>query len=145
MLTKNMLFFSCEHMSMNILNTFLIKNLVKNVGIYVTYLHYCLSPPNRTAIVGYSCVSVQCCAGSTTLVSSSLEKRKLQHCASADPLTWSVLKVLLEKLLRSCPGVKAVYVMVRSKAGQSPKARITDMINCKVRRDLKRPFAPAAL
>uniref|UniRef100_A0A3Q4BUZ6 Fatty acyl-CoA reductase n=1 Tax=Mola mola TaxID=94237 RepID=A0A3Q4BUZ6_MOLML len=41
-------------------------------------------------------------------------------------------KVLLEKLLRSCPGVKAVYVMVRSKAGQSPKARITDMINCKL-------------
>uniref|UniRef100_A0A3Q3SBH0 Fatty acyl-CoA reductase n=1 Tax=Mastacembelus armatus TaxID=205130 RepID=A0A3Q3SBH0_9TELE len=41
-------------------------------------------------------------------------------------------KVLLEKLLRSCPGVKAVYVMVRSKAGQSPQARIVDMINCKL-------------
>uniref|UniRef100_A0A8C4I1V3 Fatty acyl-CoA reductase n=1 Tax=Dicentrarchus labrax TaxID=13489 RepID=A0A8C4I1V3_DICLA len=41
-------------------------------------------------------------------------------------------KVLLEKLLRSCPGVKAVYVMVRSKAGQSPQARIADMINCKL-------------
>lgn len=42
------------------------------------------------------------------------------------------IKVLLEKLLRSCPGVKAVYVMVRSKAGQSPKARIVDMVSCKV-------------
>ncbi|XP_062276525.1 fatty acyl-CoA reductase 1 [Scomber scombrus] len=41
-------------------------------------------------------------------------------------------KVLLEKLLRSCPGVKAAYVMVRSKAGQSPQARIADMINCKL-------------
>ncbi|XP_043981506.1 fatty acyl-CoA reductase 1 isoform X3 [Gambusia affinis] len=41
-------------------------------------------------------------------------------------------KVLLEKLLRSCPGVKAVYVMVRSKAGQSPQARVADMINCKL-------------
>ncbi|XP_075932311.1 fatty acyl-CoA reductase 1 isoform X2 [Anarhichas minor] len=41
-------------------------------------------------------------------------------------------KVLLEKLLRSCPGVKGVYVMVRSKAGQSPAARIADMINCKL-------------
>uniref|UniRef100_A0A8D3DJ94 Fatty acyl-CoA reductase n=1 Tax=Scophthalmus maximus TaxID=52904 RepID=A0A8D3DJ94_SCOMX len=41
-------------------------------------------------------------------------------------------KVLLEKLLRSCPEVKAVYVMVRSKAGQSPQARIADMINCKL-------------
>ncbi|PWA24775.1 hypothetical protein CCH79_00010132 [Gambusia affinis] len=41
-------------------------------------------------------------------------------------------KVLLEKLLRSCPGVRAVYVMVRSKAGQSPQARVADMINCKL-------------
>ncbi|XP_031153705.1 fatty acyl-CoA reductase 1 isoform X2 [Sander lucioperca] len=41
-------------------------------------------------------------------------------------------KVLLEKLLRSCPGVKSVYVMVRSKAGHSPQARIADMINCKL-------------
>jgi len=33
-------------------------------------------------------------------------------------------KVLLEKLLRSCPKVKAVYVLVRPKAGQTPEARI---------------------
>ncbi|XP_061898507.1 fatty acyl-CoA reductase 1 [Entelurus aequoreus] len=41
-------------------------------------------------------------------------------------------KVLLEKLLRSCPGVNAVYVMVRSKAGQNPQARVTDMISSKL-------------
>ncbi|KAM3869779.1 fatty acyl-CoA reductase 1 [Diretmus argenteus] len=41
-------------------------------------------------------------------------------------------KVLLEKLLRSCPGVKDVYVMVRPKSGQSPQTRIADMINCKL-------------
>ncbi|KAI4894800.1 hypothetical protein NFI96_017097 [Prochilodus magdalenae] len=41
-------------------------------------------------------------------------------------------KVLLEKLLRSCPGVKAAYVLVRPKASQSPSARIADMINCKL-------------
>lgn len=41
-------------------------------------------------------------------------------------------KVLLEKLLRSCPGVKATYVLVRPKAGQAPHTRISDMINCKV-------------
>lgn len=57
---------------------------------------------------------------------------KVVFSASADPLTCRLLKVLLEKLLRSCPGVTAVYVMVRSKAGQSPQARVTDMINCKV-------------
>ncbi|XP_078139076.1 fatty acyl-CoA reductase 1 isoform X3 [Centroberyx gerrardi] len=41
-------------------------------------------------------------------------------------------KVLMEKLLRSCPGVKAVYVMVRPKAGHSPQARVADMINSKL-------------
>uniref|UniRef100_A0A3P8YGL1 Fatty acyl-CoA reductase n=2 Tax=Esox lucius TaxID=8010 RepID=A0A3P8YGL1_ESOLU len=41
-------------------------------------------------------------------------------------------KVLLEKLLRSCPGVKAVYVLVRQKSGHAPQARIADMINCKL-------------
>ncbi|XP_063052872.1 fatty acyl-CoA reductase 1 isoform X2 [Engraulis encrasicolus] len=41
-------------------------------------------------------------------------------------------KVLLEKLLRSCPGVKSTYVLVRSKAGQSPQQRIADMVNCKL-------------
>ncbi|XP_023145397.2 fatty acyl-CoA reductase 1 isoform X2 [Amphiprion ocellaris] len=41
-------------------------------------------------------------------------------------------KVLLEKLLRSCPDVGSVYVLVRSKAGQSPEERISDMISCKL-------------
>ncbi|XP_008309561.1 fatty acyl-CoA reductase 1 isoform X2 [Cynoglossus semilaevis] len=41
-------------------------------------------------------------------------------------------KVLLEKLLRSCPQVRLVYVLVRPKAGQCPQARITDMINCRL-------------
>nr|XP_057942338.1 fatty acyl-CoA reductase 1 isoform X1 [Doryrhamphus excisus]XP_057942340.1 fatty acyl-CoA reductase 1 isoform X1 [Doryrhamphus excisus]XP_057942341.1 fatty acyl-CoA reductase 1 isoform X1 [Doryrhamphus excisus]XP_057942342.1 fatty acyl-CoA reductase 1 isoform X1 [Doryrhamphus excisus]XP_057942344.1 fatty acyl-CoA reductase 1 isoform X1 [Doryrhamphus excisus]XP_057942345.1 fatty acyl-CoA reductase 1 isoform X1 [Doryrhamphus excisus]XP_057942346.1 fatty acyl-CoA reductase 1 isoform X1 [Doryr len=41
-------------------------------------------------------------------------------------------KVMLEKLLRSCPGVHAVYVMVRSKAGQDPQARVADMVSCKL-------------
>ncbi|XP_022053038.1 fatty acyl-CoA reductase 1 isoform X1 [Acanthochromis polyacanthus] len=41
-------------------------------------------------------------------------------------------KVLLEKLLRSCPDVGSVYVLVRSKAGQNPQERISDMISCKL-------------
>lgn len=41
-------------------------------------------------------------------------------------------KVLLEKLLRSCPKVKAVYVLVRHKAGQTPEARIEEITSCKV-------------
>uniref|UniRef100_A0A8C4RTW6 Fatty acyl-CoA reductase n=2 Tax=Erpetoichthys calabaricus TaxID=27687 RepID=A0A8C4RTW6_ERPCA len=41
-------------------------------------------------------------------------------------------KVLLEKLLRSCPNVKAVYVLVRPKAGQDPEQRIQEMVTCKL-------------
>ncbi|KAK7892045.1 hypothetical protein WMY93_024008 [Mugilogobius chulae] len=41
-------------------------------------------------------------------------------------------KVLLEKLLRSCPDVQSAYVMVRPKSGQSPQARIVDMISSKL-------------
>ncbi|XP_069079663.1 fatty acyl-CoA reductase 1 isoform X4 [Pleurodeles waltl] len=41
-------------------------------------------------------------------------------------------KVLLEKLLRSCPKVKAVYVLVRPKDDQKPQERVIEMINCKL-------------
>ncbi|XP_068801256.1 fatty acyl-CoA reductase 1 isoform X1 [Struthio camelus] len=41
-------------------------------------------------------------------------------------------KVLLEKLLRSCPKVKAVYVLVRHKAGQTPEARIEEITSSKL-------------
>ncbi|XP_034382448.1 fatty acyl-CoA reductase 1 isoform X1 [Cyclopterus lumpus] len=41
-------------------------------------------------------------------------------------------KVLVEKLLRSCPGVKALYLLVRPKAGQSMQQRVSDMMTCKL-------------
>ncbi|KAM6359819.1 fatty acyl-CoA reductase 1 isoform 3-T5 [Alca torda] len=41
-------------------------------------------------------------------------------------------KVLLEKLLRSCPNVKAVYVLVRHKVGQTPEARIEEITSGKL-------------
>ncbi|XP_074554579.1 fatty acyl-CoA reductase 1 isoform X3 [Halichoeres trimaculatus] len=41
-------------------------------------------------------------------------------------------KVLVEKLLRSCPEVKALYILVRPKAGQSMKQRVSDMMTCKL-------------
>lgn len=46
--------------------------------------------------------------------------------------TGFVGKVLLEKLLRSCPKVKAVYVLVRKKASQTAEARIEEITSCKV-------------
>ncbi|XP_035466046.2 fatty acyl-CoA reductase 1 isoform X1 [Scophthalmus maximus] len=41
-------------------------------------------------------------------------------------------KVLVEKLLRSCPEVKALYLLVRPKAGQSMQQRVSDMMKCKL-------------
>ncbi|CAL8339470.1 unnamed protein product [Arctogadus glacialis] len=41
-------------------------------------------------------------------------------------------KVLVEKLLRSCPGVKALYLLVRPKASQSVEQRLSDMVKCKL-------------
>ncbi|EEC15483.1 acyl-CoA reductase, putative, partial [Ixodes scapularis] len=53
-------------------------------------------------------------------------------------------KVLLEKLLRSCPGVKHVYLLVRGKGGEEPGARLEAMLKSKVFDRLKRE-RPGAL
>lgn len=36
-------------------------------------------------------------------------------------------KVLIEKLLYACPGVARIYVLMRSKKGKTPEARIEEM------------------
>lgn len=41
-------------------------------------------------------------------------------------------KVLVEKLLRSCPGISTIYLIVRSKKGRKPNERLDDIINCPV-------------
>ena len=41
-------------------------------------------------------------------------------------------KVLIEKLLRSCPDVKKMYVLVRHKKGNTPQQRINEILNCPV-------------
>ncbi|XP_077559526.1 fatty acyl-CoA reductase 1-like [Haemaphysalis longicornis] len=46
--------------------------------------------------------------------------------------TGFVGKVLLEKLLRSFPGIKEIYLLVRAKEGEEPEARIEAMLNSKV-------------
>ncbi|XP_023673586.1 fatty acyl-CoA reductase 1-like isoform X2 [Paramormyrops kingsleyae] len=46
-------------------------------------------------------------------------------------------KVLVEKLLRSCPDINALYILVRPKANQSPKDRIDNMLKSKLFSKLK--------
>ncbi|XP_015930218.1 putative fatty acyl-CoA reductase CG5065 [Parasteatoda tepidariorum] len=47
-------------------------------------------------------------------------------------VTGFVGKVLLEKLLRSCPRIRNVYVLLRSKDGQSPRQRLDELLTCQV-------------
>lgn len=42
-------------------------------------------------------------------------------------------KVLVEKLLRSCSEVSAIYLLVRTKRGKSPEERLEDFVNVPVR------------
>lgn len=43
-------------------------------------------------------------------------------------------KVLVEKLLRSCPGLKSIYVLVRPKKGMLPEQRVQkEILNAEVR------------
>lgn len=41
-------------------------------------------------------------------------------------------KVLVEKLLRSCPGIKNLYLLIRPKKGQETAARLNDLLNTPV-------------
>ncbi|XP_068622041.1 putative fatty acyl-CoA reductase CG5065 [Battus philenor] len=41
-------------------------------------------------------------------------------------------KVLIEKLLRCCPEINTIYLLMRSKKGQGTKERLDDFMNCRV-------------
>ena len=41
-------------------------------------------------------------------------------------------KVLVEKLLRSCPGIKNIYLLMRPKSGNDVRTRLEELINTKV-------------
>ncbi|KAI1285384.1 putative fatty acyl-CoA reductase [Halotydeus destructor] len=41
-------------------------------------------------------------------------------------------KVLVEKLLRSCPGIKNIYVLLRTKKGMEARQRLDELLNAKI-------------
>lgn len=47
-------------------------------------------------------------------------------------------KVLIEKLLRSCPNLKTIYVLIRHKKGQSHQERIDELLSSPVSRTFKK-------
>lgn len=48
-------------------------------------------------------------------------------------------KVLVEKLLRSCPDLRTTYILLRPKKGKEPKDRIKDIIDVPVSKFLFLP------
>ena len=41
-------------------------------------------------------------------------------------------KILIEKLLRSCPGIGTIYILVRTKKGVKPEDRIKELLESPV-------------
>jgi thioester reductase-like protein len=49
-------------------------------------------------------------------------------------------KVLMEKLLRSCPHLSNIYLLIRSKKGKDAETRLEDIFNDPVRTDFINEF-----
>ncbi|XP_069133714.1 fatty acyl-CoA reductase 1-like isoform X2 [Argopecten irradians] len=47
-------------------------------------------------------------------------------------------KTLLEKLLRSCPGIRRIYILIRPKKGKSVSQRLEELLNSKIFETLKK-------
>ena len=41
-------------------------------------------------------------------------------------------KTVIEKLVRSCPELKKIYILIRHKKGKTPTERLNDILNCAV-------------
>lgn len=41
-------------------------------------------------------------------------------------------KVLVEKLLRSCPKIGTIYLLIRNKKGKESAQRVNEFLNCPV-------------
>ncbi|GLD48333.1 fatty acyl-CoA reductase 1-like protein, partial [Lates japonicus] len=72
------------------------------------------------------------CSGTAGSSMASIAEYYAGKCVLITGATGFMGKVLVEKLLRSCPEVKALYILVRPKAGQSMQQRVSDMMKCKL-------------
>jgi len=57
----------------------------------------------------------------------------LAHFTKANYSFVSIKKVLVEKLLRSCPGIKNIYILLRTKKGLDARQRLEELFNAKVK------------
>lgn len=62
----------------------------------------------------------------------TIEEFYRNKCVLITGATGFIGKVLVEKLLRSCPDIGTIYLLMRPKRGQQVSARLTDLLNTKV-------------
>ncbi len=116
------------------LNTFVNSNeCVQCVFISVLRKHWAVFPRWQECFdwIRYSLSLCQC--SSLTVIMASISEWYAGKNALITGATGFMGKVLVEKLLRSCPDVNALYILVRPKDGQSMSERVQDMMKCKVR------------
>lgn len=41
-------------------------------------------------------------------------------------------KILVEKLIASCPGIEKIYIVIREKKGMKVEERLKELLNCSV-------------
>ena len=66
------------------------------------------------------------------LLSSEISRFYAKKSIFITGATGFVGKALIEKLLRSCPDIEKIYLLVRSKKGKSPRERVDELVNCKL-------------
>ena len=54
-------------------------------------------------------------------------------------------KVLVEKLLRSCPALKTIYLLIRPKKGREPHERLSEIIDVKLFDKVKTQYSEAEI
>lgn len=59
---------------------------------------------------------------------SNLREFYRDRCVFVTGGTGFLGKVLVEKLLRSCPDIKAIYLLIRPKKGQDVRTRIEEFV-----------------
>ncbi|XP_073992544.1 putative fatty acyl-CoA reductase CG5065 isoform X2 [Rhodnius prolixus] len=62
----------------------------------------------------------------------TIEEFYRNKCVLITGATGFIGKVLVEKLLRSCPDIGTIYLLMRPKRGQQVSARLTDLLNTKI-------------
>lgn len=56
----------------------------------------------------------------------------MDKCVFITGATGFMGKVLVEKLLRSCPGVRNIFLLIRSKKGQDVQSRLKELLDAPV-------------